>query len=376
MWRQCHVSPRHLADRRRRLAPVVPGDYRSVNTRSGLGPPGKERAKAGLIMSEGILSKLRRICGAVALTTLSATGASVAPAVAQDSLANFSWPENPFAPTLSDALFIDTGENRFEKAGRVLVQSLGGVGDELADIFTFPVRDPATLGTYALGIGALILVDKQTTTFYQKTVVPIGEKITFASPVGFPFIFGDGEIIVLGLAGTYAFGVLANDERSQVAALLASKAVAYSYLTSHVILKTAFGRLRPVDDLENHTGPTGDFTTSPYQFLKSTGIHFDSHAYATGMPSFHFTMYFSTARVYSGVYDNYVIPYGIAAALALGSAEGHNHWVSDMVAGALIGTAIGNVILNNYEDRRSDINASFMPIASSKGVGVGFQMSF
>jgi len=94
------------------------------------------------------------------------------------------------------------------------------------------------------------------------------------------------------------------------------------------------------------------------------------------MPSFHFTMYFSTARVYSGVYDNYLIPYGLAAALALQSADGHNHWVSDMVAGALIGTGIGNVVLNNYQERRDGINISFTPIASSKGAGLGFQMTF
>ena len=61
---------------------------------------------------------------------------------------------------------------------------------------------------------------------------------------------------------------------------------------------------------------------------------------------------------------------------ALQSADGHNHWVSDMVAGALIGTGIGNVILHNYEERRDGINMSFAPIASSKGAGIGFQMTF
>ena len=46
------------------------------------------------------------------------------------------------------------------------------------------------------------------------------------------------------------------------------------------------------------------------------------------------------------------------------------------VAGALIGTGIGNVILRNYEERRDGINMSFAPIASSKGAGLGFQMTF
>ncbi len=94
------------------------------------------------------------------------------------------------------------------------------------------------------------------------------------------------------------------------------------------------------------------------------------------MPSFHFTLYFSTARVYAGVYDNWIIPYGIAAALALNSAEGHNHWVSDMVAGALIGTGIGQIVLSNYDERKREAMGMVIPIVSSKGVGAAFQMNF
>lgn len=322
-------------------------------------------------MTTAMFTTLRRFAAAAAaVLLLPAAGAQ-----AQGGLASFTWPDNPFARTLPAELFVDTGEDRFQKASRTLGQALGGTGRELGQIATFPVADPATFGTFALGVGALMVVDVPTTTLYQKTLIPIGERFNLRRLVQIPGLSVDAQYVALGVAGTYAYGIAANDERSQVAALLATKAVAYSYLTSHLVLKTAFGRLRPVQDLENHTGPTGDFSTSPFDFFRSTGVHFDPHPYATGMPSFHFTMYFSTARVYSGVYDNYLIPYGIAAAMALQSAEGHNHWVSDMVAGALIGTGIGNVILANYEARR-DFNATVMPIASSKGVGLGLQMSF
>jgi hypothetical protein len=66
----------------------------------------------------------------------------------------------------------------------------------------------------------------------------------------------------------------------------------------------------------------------------------------------------------------------VAAALALNSAEGHNHWVSDMVAGALIGTGIGNVILNGYENRRNESFGVVMPVVSSKGVGLNYSLNF
>lgn len=306
-----------------------------------------------------------------------ALAASAVPALSADGLPDsFNWPGNPFTYSLSDDLFQQTEEYRFEKAVRVFEEAGGGIADDLADIFSYPFRDPLTFGALAAGVGALTLVDRETTTFYQQHIVPIGNSFNLPSLNVLPYIGSDGEYILAGIGATYAYGFLANDERSQVAAILASKAVAYSYLTSHLFLKTLFGRSRPVPDLATHTGPTGVFSTSPFEFFGSTGIHFDSHAEATAMPSFHFTLYFSTARVYAGVYDNWIIPYGIAAALALNSAEGHNHWVSDMVAGALIGTGIGQIVLSNYDERKREAMGMVIPIVSSKGVGAAFQMNF
>ncbi|MEJ2001685.1 MAG: hypothetical protein P8X77_09870 [Maritimibacter sp.] len=102
-------------------------------------------------------------------------------ATAQESY-QFQWPDNPFAPTLSDdlfaptnesrfnkaGLFAPTNESRFNKAGRVLVESLGGIDHEMFQIASYPLRDPATFGAFALGIGGLMLVDRQTTTAYQE----------------------------------------------------------------------------------------------------------------------------------------------------------------------------------------------------------------
>ena len=316
----------------------------------------------------------RRALGKIgaALLAMAATGAR-----AESATLDFNWPENPFAYTLPENTFVLTGETRFEKSARVFGETLGNVGQDLLDIATYPLRDPVTFGTFAAGVGALVLLDRPLTEAYQATILPIGER--FALPVLFPSIpevFNDGVYLLGASAGAMVYGLAANDERAQVAALLSAKAVAYSYLTSHLILKPLFGRLRPVQDLATHTGPTGDFTTSPFRFFNSDGIHFGSSAFATSMPSFHFTMYFATARVWSGVYDNYLIPYAAAGALALASAEGHNHWVSDMVAGALIGTGIGNVVLHNYYDRHTANFGTVVPIVSSKSVGIGWQMNF
>ena len=319
------------------------------------------------------------------LKTLGLAGALVgglcAGSASADPAGGFpAWSGNPFAVTLSDDLFQKTDEFRFEKATRVFSETLGGIGDELADIATFPVRDPWTFGAAALGVGALVLVDVPLTKAYQQTLVPIGEKLSLPRLTKNPWLdwLGrDGQYMVAAVAGTYAFGVVANDERAQVAALLSGKALTYSYLTSHILLKAGFGRMRPEPDLVNFTVPTGDYSTSPFDFFKANSFNLRSTTLGTAMPSFHFTAYFSMARVYSGVYDNYLIPYTLAGALALQSAEDHNHWVSDMVAGALIGTGIGNVVLSNYEDRkRGGLQGTFVPIVSSRGVGGRLDFSF
>lgn len=290
---------------------------------------------------------------------------------------SFDMPLNPFAPVLPDELFVETGENRLQKAERVFFDTMGGIGNELGDIFSFPFRDPATFGAYAAGIGALTLVDRPTTIFYQDYIEANIAGFDLPRPGFLPAgISTDAFYIGAAVAGTYAYGIAANDERAQVAALLSTKAVAYSYMTSHLLLKTGFGRRRPVKNLSTHTGPTGVLTTSPFDFFESSGVKFDPSPDATSMPSFHFTMYFSTARVYSGVYDNYWIPYGIAGILAAQSVEGHNHWVSDMVAGALIGTGIGNVLLDNYAERRGSRFSTVTPYVTSNGAGLGVHMSF
>jgi len=290
---------------------------------------------------------------------------------------SFSWPENPFAYTLPPGTFVETGETRFTKTARVFSETFGTVGQDLFDIATYPLRDPVTFGTFALSVGALVLADKPLTTAYQETLEPIGEKFDLPSLLPMlPPVFSDGSYLIMASAGGMAYGLAANDERAQVAAILSAKAIAYSYLTSHVILKPVFGRVRPVKDLASDPGPSGNFTDSPFEWFKNPGIHFNSSAYATGMPSFHFTMYFATARVWSGVYDNYWLPYAAAGAIALASAEGHHHWVSDMVAGALIGTGIGNVVLHNYYDEHSTSFGTVVPMVSSDGVGLGWTMSF
>lgn len=286
--------------------------------------------------------------------------------------------------------FIDTGENRFQKAGRVIRETMGGPGvwgKEIAEIGLFPFREPVIAGAAALGVGAIVANDYKITSFYQDQIEPAFDWFTpdrlFTPGPNAPEIVRgisiEDQYILLGMGLTYAYGFAFNDERAQAAAILSAKAITYSYLTTQIVLKPIFGRLRPMPGLSSFTGTEADaraqdYSTSPYVFGKAPGIQLTGRL-GTAFPSYHYTQYFAIARVYSGVYDNSWVPYALAGVAAVSNIRGHNHWVSDMVAGAVVGTVIGQTVLNSYSERRG-LNVSVMPSLSTKSVGATFQMHF
>lgn len=65
-------------------------------------------------------------------------------------------------------------------------------------------------------------------------------------------------------------------------------------------------------------------------------------------------MYFAFASVNARVFENKWIPYGLATTALLYNIRGHNHWVSELVAGAVIGEFIGKVVYENYHESRQN----------------------
>ncbi|MBV7410721.1 phosphatase PAP2 family protein [Maritimibacter sp. DP1N21-5] len=293
-------------------------------------------------------------------------------------------PRLTYYSALPEVYFRDTGESRWTKSGRVLNETIGGVrgvSNDLFDIATAPVRKPVLFGAAAVGTAFLVLNDYEFTSFYQDKIEPIFDGFDLPPIVNAGQLADEDEFLLAGIAATYAYGFAFNDERAQVAAVLSSKAIAYSYLTSHVLLKPVFGRARPTPNLSSY--PKGSttaampthFTADPYRWRESGGIQFRAAAQGTSFPSYHYTQFFAAARVYSGVYDNSLLPYAAATLLSVSNIRGHRHWVSDMAAGAFLGTVIGQVVLNNYSERRG-ISFDAMPSVSRDGAGITFTMNF
>ena len=282
----------------------------------------------------------------------------------------------------ADKVVKDLGYFDLELAGDVIDEIVTDVPDDLLGIVRAPFDSPDAARDYALILGGLILMDKHTTEFYQDHVEDEFDIIDIpVAPYQDKFSSGvssSARYLVLGLSGTYAGSVIASDAKGQAAALLSAKAMTYSYIISHVILKTLFGRNRPHRYLSN-CGNAGEviepgFTCDNLDFGNGRDNVFKSGGPATAMPSFHATMLFSVARVYQQTYDDYLIPYSVAVALFAHEGKGHNHWVSDLFLGGIIGTVIGDVVTNNFFGDNEGI--SLEPIITDESQGINLSYRF
>lgn len=238
------------------------------------------------------------------------------------------------------------GPSRWDLLGEGVTRVPG----ELGRIFSYPFDQPEDFSKYALGVGLLIVFDKSITTAYQNHVeTPLsGFKIRDA-PKPFTTLGTGGTDgwLIMGVAGTYLGGFAFGDVRAQKAGMAAGKALAYSMVVSQLLLKTVSGRKRPLASL-SHDTPDGIYTDNPYDFGNHRSPAFKSDQKNSSFPSFHLTAWFAVAKVYQEAYDDYWVPYSLLTVGLASNIRGHKHWVSDMAAGALIGTLIGSSVSDGY----------------------------
>ena len=259
-------------------------------------------------------------------------------------------------------------------------QSIASVSGELKEIFRYPVDHPTDVAWAGLGLLGLMAADVPLTRFYQNHVAePFSGFHVSEPPRILPGSIGSGPDgwLVFALASTYAGGLVTQDDRMQRTGLAAGKAAAYSVLVSQLVLKTLTGRSRPNPKLGEPLPQGSPYTNNPYDFGHSPRPSLNSTQAGTALPSFHFTVYFAVARTYSVAYDNAWLPYGLAAIALLSESKGHNHWVSDMVAGATIGTVIGNIASQNLRSKSTQATGGmFLPTFSANGAGLVYFRSF
>jgi membrane-associated phospholipid phosphatase len=189
----------------------------------------------------------------------------------------------------------------------------------------------------AVGGGAILagaLLDKPVDRFMKKHQ---GSSVARAWGKGTPLVFTGVA------AGAVAFG----DARVQNIGIISLESVAAAAALS-ITGKQIAGRARPDQD-------TG-------QWSKATDR---SNA---SFPSNHATVAFAAVTPFAQEYDAPWL-YGVAAAGSLGRTAGRQHWVSDVVAGGLLGMAVGGWL---WQAQRTDTHSSFAVAPGPKSVGVAW----
>ena len=232
---------------------------------------------------------------------------------------------------------------------KILGKSLKTIPQESKAIAFYPFKNPNKTIKFA-GISlALIVVDKPTTTFTQHA---LNHTFDVRFKRVFPLFKGRDGYIMGGLFALYTGSVAFKYQTGQEAALAATKATFYSYIYTHLILKSLFARLRPLKDLNNPAFADAAHSDNNWSFGHFHTPRFKPGGIGTGFPSFHITYAFAVARALERSFHNTFFPYAFAVGLNVVNFYGHDHWVSDMVAGALVGHMIGTMATGGYKDKK------------------------
>lgn len=335
-----------------------------------------------------------RIFKAMALTVCFISGYQVGFTQITDTVSKAK-PDSGIVEAVPDDVIVK--DNHFKTAGKALknvVLSVPGdfseMGKEVSDKWKRTVA-------YTAGVGVLILADKPVTRFHQDVVE---KAIDYSLPwppsvkifKNIDLIGGTDLYLAYSLGGLYVGALAANYRTGQRAALNSYKAITYSYIITQVVLKTLFARQRPDLTLSNVNDPLErEFSRNPYDFFNFHPIRLKGGGYGTSFPSFHATAYFAVAKVLAMEFKNYWIPYTAVSIVFFSDLKAHQHWVSDMVAGGLLGTLIGHGIVMGTRrlerrqakkkqhltsGKKTKFNYSFIPSISNRGVGLNFYASF
>lgn len=154
--------------------------------------------------------------------------------------------------------------------------------------------------------------------------------------------YGNGNPTLYAFAGFYLIGILFNKHKMRDAGLLAGESFVFAGLIT-LLFKSFFGRWRP---FTNH----GDL--SFYGFTWSDNDHL---SFSSG----HANVAFCLSTVLASTTDNIYLKilYYIPAVITSFSRIYHNqHWLSDVVVGALIALLITNVLVNFHRTRFKNIS--------------------
>jgi len=200
------------------------------------------------------------------------------------------------------------------------------------------------------GVGAVSLLDGRVRDSEQRDHHHLADQLAKDfEPLGSAGAWG-----VLG--SFYLAGLVRHDPRARS---VAADGVAASLIAGGIItpaLQFAVGRRRPRN------------TTRTYDFKPFGG--------GSSFPSGHVTEAFAVASVIASHYDAWWVKdlsYGSAALVGFARIHHQAHFLSDVTAGALIGTAVGRAVVHrNEEERRRFTVAPLLGPRNQPGMALAF----
>ena len=158
----------------------------------------------------------------------------------------------------------------------------------------------------------------------------------------------------LALVATSGVAVAMGDDRMQNMGIISLQAVAASLGVS-AVGKYAVARARP------------DENRGPWERVGEGHSRTDS-----SFPSGHSAMAFAAVTPFAQEYNAPWL-YGVAAVSSAGRVAGRKHWVSDVVAGGIIGYAAGTLLWNAQRD---NTKSQFSIAPGPKEISVAYQAKF
>lgn len=254
-------------------------------------------------------------------------------------------------------------KNHFQTAGYVFKTSFNTIPSDFVYLGKEFSDDWKKTGYYAAGILGLIATDKITTKAYHDYIEPA---IDYSLPNITPnflrssknvWINGENSYLTYPIIGMYLGSLFTNSEKGQFAAANSFKAIAYSTVITQLTLKTIIGRNRPNRPLGEEPA-SAPFTNNNWDFFNGRDGYLYGSPGGSSLPSMHATTYFALAKVIQMEFDNYWIPYSIMGITFLSDIKDHEHWVSDMVVGGILGTLIGRSIVRSSWKARGILEKS------------------
>lgn len=245
-----------------------------------------------------------------------------------------------FAQTeTSNRSFIVRDFNHFFNTGLELIQQP----------FQFNSSDWLVTGATATGIGLSVLADKDIRDFSYRNISTFNNDI-------FSIDKYHGNLYTFVLSGgVYLTGLAISNEKVRRTGLKAVEAFIFSGAITGVT-KVVLGRARPYMEKGN-----GFFT--PFTFNNDYN----------SLPSGHTTVSFAVMTVFANSIDNFwwkTACYSTAGLVGMARIYHDQHWLSDVLLGAVIGYWVGDFVSHNDENSANLSKIQIKPAVGFNSIGL------